>query len=67
MYLANTSLINRFSRIVALVSVLIISISASAGSVDYRLPKHVIPTYQHIDLTLNPDLDDYSGKTRAVN
>ncbi|TDF37419.1 M1 family peptidase [Alteromonadaceae bacterium M269] len=49
---------------VALLMLLFTSITSAMADVEYRLPSHIEPTFQRIELTADPDKPDYSGNTQ---
>jgi alanyl aminopeptidase len=48
----------------ALFMLLFTSMANAMVDVDYRLPSHIEPTFQRVELTADPDKPDYSGNTQ---
>lgn len=48
----------------ACLMLLLSAVVNAKDDVDYRLPSHIQPTFQNIELTADPDKPDYSGKTQ---
>jgi alanyl aminopeptidase len=63
MNLFNQQRHTNFTMVLLFISSLIVSQTALASEQNYRLPQNVIPSSQYIELTLDPDKDNYFGHT----